>query len=182
MNHEIFFSLYNLSHQSPFMDWLIHFLASPFGIIITIIAGIFLFFHVDGKFDYKKPSSQLINKIKELSIFFSSGVFAWLVATLIKSLIESPRPFIFFQDLQPLFIHGGMDSFPSGHASFFMAIAVLLFQSHRKIGFVYIIFVLIIGMARIASGIHFPVDILVGYIIGVIVSLIFGLIFKTKRV
>lgn len=181
MNHQIFFSLHSLAHQSVFLDWLIVFSANLFGIIMIFFAGIFLFFHTDGIFDYKKPFLQIKNKIKEISLIFLSGVSAWFIATIIKYFVFTPRPFIFFENVKPLFLHGGYDSFPSGHATFFSALAISLFLRHKRIGILYIIIALIISLARVASGVHFPIDILIGWILGTIIALIFNCIFIKKR-
>jgi undecaprenyl-diphosphatase len=181
MNNEIFFKLYSLAHQSIFLDWLIIFSAKLFGIIMIVLAVLFLFFQADEIFDYRQSFLQLKNKIKEISLIFFPAVFAWLIASVIKYFVSSPRPFIFFENVKPLFLHGAMDSFPSGHATFFSALAVSLFLKPHRIGFLYILVALIISLARVASGIHFPIDILAGWLLGTTIALIFGYFFKDKR-
>jgi undecaprenyl-diphosphatase len=178
MNQEIFFKLHSLAHQSVFLDWLIVFSADLFGIIMVILAGIFLFFHTDGVFDYRKPFLQFWSKVREISLVFFSALSAYVLANIIKYFISTPRPFILFENVKPLFLHGGMDSFPSGHATFFSALAVSLFLRHRRIGIYFIIVALIVSLARVASGIHFPIDILAGWILGTAIALIFNQIFK----
>lgn len=177
MNHVIFFSLYSLAHQSINLDWLIVFSANNFGYIMIFLAFIFLIFHTDGVFDYRAPFLQFKNKAKEVIFVFSSALTAWILATIIKSFILSPRPFVFFQNIRPLFLHGGMDSFPSGHAMFFGALALSLFFVHKRIGYMYFIVALIVGFSRVISGVHFPVDILVGYIFGIMIAYLFKIIF-----
>lgn len=178
MNNEIFFKLYSLAHQSIFLDWIIVFSANKFGIFMIIFAVLFLFFHIDGVFDYKRPFLQLKNKIKEISFILFSSFFAWVIATILKYFIFSPRPFLYFENVRPLFLHGGFDSFPSGHATFFSALAISLFLRHKRIGIIYIFVTLIVSLARVASGVHFPIDILAGWILGTLIALIFNLIFK----
>ena len=82
-----------------------------------------------------------------------------------KYLIHTPRPFDVFPKVVSLFPETSY-AFPSGHATFFMAIAFAIFFNHKKVGYVFILFALLIGVARIVSGVHFPVDILGGYILG----------------
>ncbi len=72
--------------------------------------------------------------------------------------------------MKPLFLHGGMDSFPSGHATLFSALAVAIYVVHKKVGYVFMFFALIIGLSRIVAGVHFPVDILAGFAIGTAIS------------
>jgi undecaprenyl-diphosphatase len=180
MNHEIFFSLYGLAHRSMFLDWLIVFCANNFGYIMIFLAIVFLFFHTDGVFDYRTPFLQLKNKLREIALVFSSGIFAYIIATIAKSFIVSPRPFLFFENVKPLFLHGGMDSFPSGHATFFGALALSLFFIHKRIGILYIFVALIVCLARVAAGVHFPIDIFFGFIFGILIAFIFKHIFKKK--
>jgi len=180
MNNEIFFSLHNLAHQSVFFDWIFVFTSNTFGYIMVFLAFVFLFLHTDGVFDYRTPFLQLKNKIKEIALVFSSAVSAWIIQAVMKSFIVTPRPFIFFNDVKPLFLYGGVDSFPSGHAMFFGALAMSLYFVHKKIGYMYFVVALMIGLARVVSGIHFPIDILFGYIFGIIIALIFRKIFKNK--
>jgi membrane-associated phospholipid phosphatase len=178
INQTVFYTLHSLAHQSVFLDWLIVFSANLFGMIMIGIAIFFLSFHTDGVFDYKKPFLQMKNKIREIFSIFISGVFAWVVATVIKYIVVSPRPFLFFEDVKPLFLHGGMESFPSGHATFFSAIAVALYLKHKNIGILYILVAIIISLARVIAGVHFPVDILAGWILGAIIAIVFHKIFK----
>ena len=178
MNETIFFYLYGFAHQSIFLDWLIVFCADNFGYIMICLAVIFLIFHTDGVFDYRAPFLQFKDKFMEVSFVIATSVTAWIIANVIKLFILTPRPFLFFENVKPLFVHGGMDSFPSGHAMLFGALAMSLYFIHKRIGLIYIVVALIVGLARVASGVHFPIDIFFGYIFGIIVALIFKRIFR----
>jgi len=181
MNNIIFLKIFSLAHQSPFLDWLIVFCAETFGYIMVVVAFIYLLIHIDGVFNYKQPFLQLINKFKELFLVFFTSIFAWILAEILKHFIVSPRPFLYFQNLTPLFVQGGMDSFPSGHAMFFSALAMSLYFIHKRLGIIFIFVALIVGFARIASGVHFPIDVFTGYILGSVIALIFNLIFRKKE-
>jgi membrane-associated phospholipid phosphatase len=178
MNNFLFFQLYSLAHQSVFSDWLIVFSANDFGYIMIFLAVMFLIFHTDGVFNYRTPFLQIKNKIKEGFFVFSAGIFAYIFANFLKLFIFSPRPFLLFQEVKPLFLHGGVDSFPSGHAVFFSALAMSLFFIHKRMGVLYFVVALIVGLARVASGVHFSLDIFAGYILGIIIAIIFNFIFK----
>lgn len=180
INNYIFFSLYSLAHQSTFLDWLIVFAANDFGYIMVFIVLVFLVFHMDGVFDFRTPFLQFKNKFKEISFVMITSLSAWGIATIAKSFIFSPRPFLLFDNVKPLFLHGGVESFPSGHAMFFSALAMSLYFIHKRMGVLYFIVALIVGTARVVAGIHHPRDIFFGYIFGVAIALIFKLIFKKK--
>lgn len=180
MNDIIFLKIFSLAHQSNFLDWLIIFSAETFGYIMVMVAFIYLLSHTDGVFDYRTPFLQWKNKFKEIFLVFFTSIFAWGLAEILKNFIITPRPFLYFENLKPLFVHGGMESLPSGHAIFFSALAMSLYFIHKRIGIIFIFVALIVGLARIASGVHFPIDIFVGYIIGSSIALIFNLIFRKK--
>ena len=110
-----------------------------------------------------------IRKWKEITLVFFSGVLAWILAYILKIIIYTPRPFEVFSNIVPLFSESGY-AFPSGHATFFMALAFALFFNHKKAGYVFILFALLIGIARIIAGVHFPVDILGGFILGFFIA------------
>jgi undecaprenyl-diphosphatase len=182
MNNIIFLNLYSLAHQSVFLDRIIVFIANTLGYILIMVSLLFLVFFTDNILDLKNFSWRynLEARLKKIFFVFSSAISAWIIATVLKSIVASPRPFILFENVKPLFLHGGLDSFPSGHATFFSALAVSLYFVNKKVGIFFIIGAILIGLARIASGVHFPIDIFFGYIIGIVTVLIFSLIFKHK--
>lgn len=180
INFYLFNLIFSLAHRSTFLDWLIVFCANDFGYIMVFLVLVYVIFYSSGTFDYRAPFLQIKSKVKEVILAFSPAVIAYVVEYVLKSLMPSPRPFLFFENLKPLFLHGGMDSFPSGHAMFFGALAMSLYFVNKKMGYLYFVVALIIGLARVASGIHFPIDIFFGYIFGIIIAVIFNLIFKKK--
>ena len=182
MNEIIFFNLYGLAHQSNFLDWLIVFCANNFGYIMIFLAFVFLVFHTDGVFDYRTPFLQFKNKFKEVFFVFSSAITAYIVEYVLKLMMPAPRPFVLFENVTPLFLHGGMDSFPSGHAMFFGALAMSLFFVHKRMGILYFIVALIVGLARIAAGVHFPIDIFMGFVFGIATAFILKLIFEKLNI
>ena len=168
MNDTIFFFFYNLSHQSIFFDRVIIFFADIFPYIVVVLAFLFLLIHKE-----KNPPDRIISVIrarwKETTFVFFSGAFAWILAHFLKFLFHIERPFDLFTQVIPLFSETGY-AFPSGHATFFMALAVALFFNHKKVGYVFILFALLIGIARIMAGVHFPIDILGGFILGFFIA------------
>lgn len=103
-------------------------------------------------------------------VVLSAALFAWAVSWIIKHVYPSPRPFVLLDDVTKLLDYGRMESFPSGHATFFSAIATVLYFYHKKIAIFYLLGALVIGLSRIIAGIHWPIDILAGYVIGGIIA------------
>lgn len=90
-----------------------------------------------------------------------------ITSSLIKELVSRPRPCHFLSDINLLVGCGPGKSFPSSHASnSMMAVTViaLFFRKHRYwLPWLSIL----IGLSRIFVGVHFPFDVLVGWILGV---------------
>ncbi len=66
-------------------------------------------------------------------------------------------------------------SFPSGHVAFFLlfgAIFAFYFQSWIILG-VFIALDIVIAISRLILGVHFPIDVIFGFIFGVIYALLF---------
>lgn len=168
MNEQIFFFFYNLTYQSVFFDKLVIFFAETFPYIVVLLAGFFLLYHHEVLFS-GNPLKAFIQKWKEIILVFFSGALAWFLAYILKFLFHTFRPFDIFPTITSLIPETGY-AFPSGHATFFMALAFALFFNHKKVGYVFIIFALLIGIARIIAGVHFPIDILGGYILGFLIA------------
>ena len=181
MNNVIFFKLYSIAHQSNFLDKIIVFCADYLPYLAILGVMFFILYHYEGDFDWRNPFRIIRQRFIKFFLIFTPAVIGWILVTILKDVFSSPRPFIKFGELvNPLFTHGGMDSFPSGHATFFGALALSMFLVNKKMGYFFIFFAIIIGLARIISGIHFPVDILSGYLLGVAIVIIFNFVSNKK--
>ncbi len=163
MNNSIFLFFYNLAHQSQTFDKVVVFTAETFPYIVVILAALFLLF-------YHKSWREFF------LVFISSG-FAYLFSKILKILIHTSRPFVEFSNVQPLFFENGF-AFPSSHTIFFATLGISIFLFHKKVGYVFIFFALLIGLARIVAGVHFPVDILGGFVLGAGISYLFAFFMK----
>lgn len=117
-------------------------------------------------------------KNKELALiillaYISSGIFAQII----KNLIDSPRPKVYFEahHLQyyiDTFANSrvGYRSFPSGHTASFFALATVFSNYWKKapICIVAVMLSVLVGYSRIYLGHHFLVDVLFGAIIGIV--------------
>ena len=168
MNNTIFLFLYDLTHRSHVFDWVIVFFAVYFPYVVLILAGLFLLFHHE-VLQAESPFKVFLEKKREILLVFFTGAFAWVISHILKTLFHTLRPFEAFSFVHPLFTETGY-GFPSGHATFFGALAGALFFTHRKAGFIFMFFALVIGLARIIGGVHFPFDIIGGYIVGALVG------------
>jgi len=114
--------------------------------------------------------------------FFSEAAIAvilsrGLITEIIRFFYYSPRPFeaLRFQSLIP---ESG-SSIPSGHAAFFFALATIIFFYNRRWGVWYFVFSLLISIARIFAGVHWPSDIIAGAVVGVLSGIFVHLLLKS---
>lgn len=155
LDEAIFFRLNGLAGQSNFLDWLIIFLADYLGWVIIAVLVFYL--------AYKKNFRTGFE-------IFGASIAAWIVAQIIKLLYHSPRPFLVLENANQLLVHGGFDSFPSGHAAFFFALAAGTWFLNKRLGAVFFVGAILISLARVASGIHWPSDILAGAVFGITIA------------
>ncbi|MES2930395.1 MAG: phosphatase PAP2 family protein [Patescibacteria group bacterium] len=168
MNIALFHFLHNFAFRYSWLDGIIWFLAEPLIYICILAAVVFICIH------YKIfTSGNIITLIREkgrkiISIPLTT-ILGWCAATFLKFLIHSDRPYIVFQDVHSLFVESGY-AFPSGHSATISALAFSIFFVNKRLGYVFFAVALLIGIARIAAGVHFPVDIIGGYILGFLIA------------
>ena len=102
-----------------------------------------------------------------LSLILSRGI----ITELIRFIFLRQRPFEVL-GIQPLINHPVGSSLPSGHAAFYFALGLAVFYMNKKWGWRFLAAVLIIGLARIFVGVHWPMDIIVGAAVGLTSALI----------
>jgi undecaprenyl-diphosphatase len=164
-NQHLFYALYSLAHRGVFLDSVIVFVAD----ILPVILGLFVAVYF------------VIIKKSPLHFFKVFGVV--LVPSAIGLVLQHivfrhPRPFSILPDVTPLLSISPFTSFPSMHATVFSALAVAFLAYDRKRFAVFAFFALLISLARIAAGVHFPTDILFGFLVGSILGYISHLIFN----
>jgi membrane-associated phospholipid phosphatase len=168
MNDTIFYFFHGLAYRYTFFDEVVIFLAQTFPYIVLMLAGLFLLFHHE-VFKANTPTEVLKEKWKEIVKVVVTVISAYALSKILKILFQALRPFERHLDIASLFQETGY-AFPSGHATLFMALAFSIFFLHKKAGLVFIVFALIIGLARIVAGVHFPLDILAGFLLGALVA------------
>lgn len=103
-----------------------------------------------------------------------TAIVALLLGAIIGHIWYHPRPFA--MGLGHLYLpHEANYSFPSDHATFLASLSFMLlwFRSTRMAGVIMLIIALCVSWARVYVGVHFPMDIVGGFVLSFIVSLIF---------
>lgn len=150
---------YSLAHINSALDIAIIFFAQYFPLIILAALFIYLFEHRDNP---KKG-------VRDLFVVGATAVSAYVIAYAFKDTFHTLRPFDVLPSVKPLVSESG-PAFPSGHATFFMALASSLWFYHKRLAVFFGVSAVLIGIARVAAGIHWPVDILGGLFLGYVVG------------
>jgi undecaprenyl-diphosphatase len=101
-----------------------------------------------------------------LFAFVWASIARFLITPGIRAVSPQARPFVEGQ-FTPLIPHEASASFPSGHAVFFFALATATWFYHRKLGYLLGALALVMVVARVAAGVHWPSDVLFGALIGI---------------
>jgi membrane-associated phospholipid phosphatase len=117
-----------------------------------------------------------------LAIFSIAYAAEGFLIPLLKHSLDFPRPPLALLP-ESLHVIGKVElhhSLPSGHANFAMTLAASLWPLLQRKGHVaLVIFVLWAGLSRISLGVHFPADVIAGYLLGLIIVLITQVLLQT---
>jgi undecaprenyl-diphosphatase len=112
------------------------------------------------------------------------AAFSGLVVTGAKIAVDRQRPPEYFGNLGvEIHLPGAVPvdrSFPSGHTQIAFAIAVYLSFLYRPYAALFLIIAGLVGLSRIALGVHFPFDVVVGACIGTVFSVV-GFRWATRK-
>lgn len=105
-------------------------------------------------------------RVAGLLIIFVVVMSDQLSSAIIKPSIGRIRPCHLYENLRLLVHCGGKYSFPSSHASNISAAAFLFSYFYRKGSIIFFCIALVVGFSRIYVGVHYPLDVLVGFVVG----------------
>jgi len=87
-------------------------------------------------------------------------------STVIKNLVERPRPCHEVEGVRVLYRCGKTFSFPSGHAMTSMAAAIFFGLMFRRLLWLLIAASVLVSYSRVYLGVHYPFDLLAGWVFG----------------
>ena len=173
MEASLILSLNNFVNQSIFLNILTWFLATHFVWLMFVGSlGLILF------------AANVKDRKEEFIIFLYvliSAIYARGLTEVIRLFYDRPRPFEAMNAVNELFSSSSA-AFPSGHATFFFGLAMATFLYHRTLGKIFLAMAFINALARVASGVHWPSDVLAGAALGIFIPLIFrGILEKFRK-
>ncbi len=168
MNENLFEVIYGLAHRSAGLDQLIIFAATWLPLLVGVSA-IIIALALASRDQIPRRAGFII---------LVPGI-AWLIAHVLKIWLAWPRPSLVINTVQPLFSADGA-AFPSGHATFFFALGFALYPFHPRLATLVSMSTIVISLARVAAGVHFPGDILGGFLLAGVITFISWSIVKTR--
>lgn len=173
-DYYLFQQINNFAGRWRFLDGLGVFFAEYFQYLI--MAGLLTFWFL-GKTNEEKKK----NRVMVVMALASAFVARYIFTDLIRFFYFRPRPFLAHQAFQ-LINHNPTGSFPSGHAAFFFALTMVVYEYNKKAGHWFLFGAFLLSLARIFAGVHYPLDILAGAIVGIftgwLIKIIFAIIKK----
>jgi len=160
LDTQLFYALNGLAGQSPLLDGVIVFFATYLAYLLVALFLALVFFS-----RYAKRE-----KWELLLVAGAASIIARFGATeLIRFFYHHPRPFAELPGVHALFTDSSW-SFPSGHATFFFALATAVYLYNRKWGIGFFVAATFVAAARVMAGVHYPTDILGGALVGIVVA------------
>ena len=160
MDIKIFYFFNSLAGQSVFWDYIFIFLARYLWYLLITVFLVHLFFN-----------KQIRRRQKIFwftSALVSTAIARGIVAEVVRFFYHNPRPFVNNHVVR--LISENSYSFPSGHAIFFFALATIIFFYNKRLAYWLGGGGIVMSLARIIAGVHWPSDILGGIVLGILIS------------
>jgi len=187
---EIFNALNSLANQSSATDMLIIFLADYVPYVVVLLLLSFLFLPRSGA----SITQEAFTKLKKERIKNRDMVLLAICSAIIPILIVKNIILFFYQRLRPYIAlplahklisvstAENLQSFPSGHAMFFFAIATVVYLYHKTWGIAFFIIAILISISRVIAGVHYLSDVIGGAIIGIGIAYLSAYLFNYLKI
>jgi len=154
LNTALFLQIFSLSQTYPFLNLTLILITDYLVFIMFFIIALF------GLFGGLRDRKTLVLTILSIPL-------AYLIINILNILVFEPRPFITLP-IEALVPDPTTPSFPSRHATW-SAVATFapLFYKTRYFIF-HLIFMILVGFSRIFVGVHYPLDVLSGFLVGLL--------------
>lgn len=137
--------------------FLLPFLASL--LIWIMFAGVFALWIFDGRIKREVALRALM-----------TSIIAWIAVQMVKNLFPTMRPFETNGNSTMVVWNPISNSFPSTHTAVAFGIAMAIWLHDKKLGSVFMVTAFLVGAARVAANVHYPLDIAGGAVLGVLVA------------
>lgn len=110
--------------------------------------------------------------LRALAAALLGVVLAVGLAAALGVIVHEQRPFV-AEHFTPLISHNADSSFPSDHLSALGAVTAAAWLSQRSAGIFAALLSTLVGAARVAAGVHYPIDVIAGFLLGLACATVF---------
>ena len=112
---------------------------------------------------------------KQVLIYVFIPASGFVILSLLRKKINAPRPYEKW-DIKPLLDRDSPgQSMPSRHVFSATIISTACLHASLSVGVILLVFSALLGLVRVLGGVHFPKDVVVGYICALVWGVIFFL-------
>ena len=112
---------------------------------------------------------------KQVGIYLFIPASGFVILSFLRKKINTPRPYEEW-DIKPLLDRDSPgQSMPSRHVFSATIISMACLHASLSVGVILLVLSALLGLVRVLGGVHFPKDVVVGYICGLVWGVIFFL-------
>ena len=112
---------------------------------------------------------------KQVLIYVFISATGFVILSLLRKKINAPRPYEEW-DIKPLLDRDSPgQSMPSRHVFSATNISMACLHASLSLGVILLVFSALLGLVRVLGRVHFPKDVVIGYICGLVWGVIFFL-------
>ena len=112
---------------------------------------------------------------KQVLIYVFVPASGFVILSLLRKKINAPRPYEEW-DIKPLLDRDSPgQSMPSRHVFSATIISMACLHASLSVGVILLVFSALLGLVRVLGGVHYPKDVVVGYICGLVWGVLFFL-------
>jgi membrane-associated phospholipid phosphatase len=152
LDKRIFLTMYNFAVKRKAVKWIVLLfagLSEGFFFVAYGVGAVWLLF------------TEPLSTVRFLAVPFA----ALCLNTLLRKKIGRVRPFVAL-GVEPLLGHEQNGSCPSNHAASAVVISLAFWLIKPYIALALLVLAFFTGVSRVCSGVHYPFDVLLGWLIG----------------
>ena len=112
---------------------------------------------------------------QDLAAYILVPALGFVLLTLVRKWINQPRPYETWEIIPLLDRDSPGQSMPSRHVFSATIISMACLHASLSVGVILLVLSALLGLVRVLGGVHFPKDVVVGYICGLVWGVIFFL-------
>ena len=112
---------------------------------------------------------------KQVLIYVFIPASGFVILSFLRKKINAPRPYEVWEIIPLLDRDSPGQSMPSRHVFSATIISMACLHASLSVGVILLVLSALLGLVRVLGGVHFPKDVVVGYICGLVWGVIFFL-------